>query len=82
MKVDVYKRPDSDGLFSYLLIPHQKPLPQEVTNTDWQMHERGADVEQDGRRHFTLQPDDAFVQISQKGYAITHLGDRAGDGAS
>jgi len=80
MKVDVYKRPDGEGLFSYLLIPHAKPLPGEVTNTDWQMHERDVDFERDGSRHFTLQPEDAFVQIGEKGYAITHLCDRAGDG--
>lgn len=82
MKVDVYKRPDSDGLFSYLVIPHEKALPDEVTNTDWQMHEHDVNFERDGKRHFTLQAEDAYKQISEKGYAITHLNERAGDGAS
>lgn len=54
MKVDVYKRPDGDGLFSYLVLPHEKPMPEEVTNTDWQLHEQNVDFERDGKRHFTL----------------------------
>ncbi|NUU01732.1 hypothetical protein HNO84_08980 [Herbaspirillum robiniae] len=82
MKVDVYKRPDSDGLFSYLVIPHEKPLPQEVTNTDWQMHEQDVNFERDGKRHFTLQAEDAYKQIGEKGYAITHINERARDGAT
>ncbi|MBO9535340.1 DUF6139 family protein [Herbaspirillum sp.] len=82
MKVDVYKRPDSDGLFSYLVIPHRHALPEEVTNTDWLVHEQDVDFERDGRRHFTLQPEDAFRQIGEKGYAITHLAERARDGAA
>ncbi|AKN66131.1 MULTISPECIES: DUF6139 family protein [Herbaspirillum] len=82
MKVDVYKRPDGAGLFSYLVIPHEKMLPDEVTNTDWQIHEQNVDFERDGKRHFTLQAEDAFMQIGEKGYAITHLAERSGDGAS
>ncbi|MFL9925948.1 DUF6139 family protein [Herbaspirillum lusitanum] len=81
MKVDVYKRPDTDGLYSYLVIPHEKPLPQEVTNTDWMMHEQDVNFEGNGngRKHFTLEPDDAFRQIGEKGYAISHLCDRSRD---
>ncbi|MAF03721.1 DUF6139 family protein [Herbaspirillum huttiense] len=82
MKVDVYKRPDGDGLFSYLVLPHEKPMPEEVTNTDWQLHEQNVDFERDGKRHFTLEPEDAFMQIGEKGYAITHLDQRSGDGAA
>ena len=82
MKVDVYKRPDTDGLFSYLVLPHQRAMPEEVTNTDWVIHERNVDFERDGKRHFTLHAEDAFLQIGEKGYAITHLNDRAGDGAA
>lgn len=82
MKVDVYKRPDSDGLFSYLLVPHEKPLPQEVANTDWLVHETDVNVERDGKPHFTLHAEDAFMQMGEKGYAITHLADRTRDGLS
>lgn len=82
MKVDVYKRPDGEGLFSYLVLPHAKPLPEEVTNTDWQLHEQNVDFERDGKRHFTLEAEDAFMQIGEKGYAITHLDQRSGDGAA
>ncbi|EIJ47898.1 hypothetical protein GWL_21390 [Herbaspirillum sp. GW103] len=82
MKVDVYKRPDGGGLFSYLVLPHEEALPPEVTNTDWQLHEQNVDFERDGKRHFTLEAEDAFMQIGEKGYAITHLNQRSGDGAA
>ncbi|MCP1573081.1 hypothetical protein RB25_11065 [Herbaspirillum rubrisubalbicans] len=82
MKVDVYKRPDGDGLFSYLVLPHEEALPDEVTNTDWQIHEQNVDFERDGKRHFTLEAEDAFMQIGEKGYAITHLNERSEDGAA
>lgn len=79
MKVDVYKRTESDNLCSYLIVPHQKPLPQEVANTDWLVHELNVDFERDGQPHFTLAPDDAFHQLGEKGYAISHLNDRTSD---
>nr|WP_034295203.1 DUF6139 family protein [Herbaspirillum sp. RV1423] len=80
MKVDVYKRAEDNNLCSYLVVPHQKPLPEEVVNTDWLVHELDVDFERDGGMHFTLDPEDAFHQIGEKGYAISHLGDRTIDG--
>ena len=82
MKVDVYKREEDNRLCSYLIVPHRQPVPQEVVSTDWLVHELDADFEQSGGVHFTLEPDDAFRQIDEKGYAITHLRDRSSDGAA
>ena len=79
MKVDVYKRTEDNDLCSYLVVPTAKPLPQEVVNTDWLVHELNVDFERDGSSHYTLDPDDAFHQIGEKGYAISHLGDRTSD---
>lgn len=76
MKVDIYKRMESPNLTSYLAVPQGKPLPQEVTNTDWQADERNIDLEEDTGPLFDLELDDAMAQISEKGYAITHLKDR------
>lgn len=79
MKVDVYKRMEGNNLCSYLIVPHRQVVPQEVVNTDWLVHELDVDFERGGGAHFTLEPDDAFLQIRDKGYAITHLGDRSSD---
>lgn len=79
MKVDVYKRNEDNHLCSYLIVPHQQAIPQEVVNTDWLVHERNVDFDNRGGAHFTLEPEDAFRQIGEKGYAITHLNDRCSD---
>jgi len=79
MKVDVYKRSEDSDLCSYLVVPTEKPLPQEVASTDWLVHELNVDFERDGKKHFTLNPEDAFHQIGEKGYAISHLDDRTKD---
>lgn len=76
MKVDIYRRTDSQDLISYLAVPQGKPLPQEVTNTEWQAAERNIDLEEDTGPLFNLELGDALVQIGEKGYAITRLRDR------
>ncbi len=79
MKVDVYKRSEGHNLCSYLIVPNQKTLPEEVANTDWLVHELNVDFEPGGKSRFTLKPDDAFDQLGEKGYAISHLDDRTSD---
>jgi hypothetical protein len=76
MKVDVYKRSEERNLCSYLIVPNQNVLPEEVANTDWQVHELNVDFERGSKPRFTLKPDDAFYQLGEKGYAISHLDDR------
>lgn len=76
MKVDIFKRMESQNRISYLAVPQGKPLPQEVTNTDWQAAERNIDLEEDTGSLFNLTLDDALAQIGEKGYAITHLQDQ------
>ncbi|MGV8898060.1 MAG: DUF6139 family protein [Burkholderiaceae bacterium] len=73
MKVDIYQRMESQNRTSYLTVPQGKPLPQEVTNTDWQITEHNIDLENDTSPVFNLTLDDALAQIDAKGYAITHL---------
>jgi hypothetical protein len=79
MKVDVYKRTEEHNLCSYLIVPSQQALPEEVVSIDWQVHELNVDFDHGDKRHFTLEPADAFFQIGEKGYAISHLGDRTSD---
>ena len=35
MRLDIYRRPDTDGSFSYLAVPESRNIPEEATNTDW-----------------------------------------------
>ncbi|NMM28416.1 MAG: hypothetical protein HHJ12_14260 [Glaciimonas sp.] len=76
MKVDIYQRMESQNRISYLAVPQGKPLPEEVTSTDWQAAEHNIELEEDTSPLFNLALKDALVQIGAKGYAITHLEDQ------
>ncbi|RXZ38619.1 hypothetical protein D9O50_03660 [Oxalobacteraceae bacterium CAVE-383] len=76
MKVDVYKRLDSGNLHSYMAVPTGQAIPEEATNTDWEIDRRNVDLEPGKTPQSSLKPDDALQQIDEKGYAITHLKDR------
>lgn len=76
MKVDVYKRPDSNGSngdFSYLAVPQGKPIPNEATNIDWETVNLNVDLDESHRSVADLEWEDAQEQINAKGYAITSL---------
>ena len=40
MRVDLYRRPEAGGQYSYLVVLAGKPIPEEANNTDWQLAER------------------------------------------
>lgn len=75
MRLDIYRRAEHDGIFSYLAVPEGKPIPQEAINTDWLPESMGLEVD-DGA---DLLPDFHIEQVRQqlgsKGYAITGLKD-------
>ncbi|HEY0844159.1 MAG TPA: DUF6139 family protein [Noviherbaspirillum sp.] len=73
MKVDVYKRPDQAGKFSYLAVPEGRPIPEEATNTDWETAEHNVDLDDDNEPVHGLTAADALAQISAKGYAISSV---------
>jgi hypothetical protein len=76
MKVDVYKRPEQQGLYSYLAVPEGRPIPNEATNTDWETAEHNIDLDPDNEPVLGLSADDAMEQISSKGYAISSSQDK------
>ena len=41
MRVDIFKREEASGIYSYLLIPEGKNIPGEATNTDWELDAKG-----------------------------------------
>lgn len=50
-----------------------KPIPEEATNTDWQILAQGLDVsdEEDAMPDYAIER--PFQQIGSKGYAITSM---------
>lgn len=73
MKVDVYKRPEQEGIFSYLAVPEGRPIPHEATNIDWETAEHNVDLDDDHEPVHGLSAQDAFEQINAKGYAISRV---------
>lgn len=70
MRVDIYKRPEIKGQFSYLAVPEGKHIPEEATGNDWAMVEQGLECEETkDLRAFSI--DQPLEQIEAKGYAIT-----------
>jgi hypothetical protein len=76
MKVDVYKRPEPEGVFSYLAVPEGRPIPNEATNIDWVTEQQNIDLDETHEPVLGLSYEDAQQQISTKGYAISHLTDK------
>jgi hypothetical protein len=76
MKVDVYKRPEQEGKFSYLAVPEGRPIPEEATNIDWETAEHNIDLDENNGPVHGLAADDALEQISTKGYAISSVRDK------
>lgn len=73
MRIDIYRRAEHAGHFSYLAVPEGKLIPEEVVNTDWEPADRSVDVE-DGATHLPdFAIDDPHTQIAAKGYAITSV---------
>jgi len=75
MRLDIYRRPEHDGIFSYLAVPEGKPIPQEAINTDWEPAQKALEVDDnaDGLPDFHIEQ--LSQQIGTKGYAITSLKD-------
>ena len=73
MRVDIYRRAEQDGKFSYLAVPEDKDIPNEATNTDWQVEARALEVEDEAASIPDYGIDKLSEQIAEKGYAVTAL---------
>jgi len=73
MKVDVYRRPEQPGHYSYLAVPEGRPIPNEATNIDWETALNNIDLDDSNEPVEGLSAQDAMKQISAKGYAISPL---------
>lgn len=71
MRLNIFRRAEQDGSYSYLAIPEGRTIPAEAVSSDWQADSWGIDVseETDYLEEFSIaQP---AQQIMSKGYAIT-----------
>lgn len=73
MRLDIYRRAEHDGKFSYLVVPETKNIPEEATNTDWEIEARAVEVEDDAQQLPDYDIQNLTGQLSEKGYAVTSL---------
>ena len=82
MKVDIYRRPEVQNKFTYLIVPAGQPIPHEAENWDWQARKQGVHVDETQDILHPFEIDHPRAQIEEKGYAITsvfHQVEAAGD---
>ncbi|QNP47308.1 DUF6139 family protein [Diaphorobacter aerolatus] len=73
MLVDVFRRPEAEGKFSHLAVPHNEPIPQEVTDWEWHDEARGIDLNEDLESWPEYGIEKPGEQLSKKRYAITSV---------
>ena len=73
MRVDIYRRAEHKGMFSYLAVPEGKRIPEEATNTDWEVEAERVEVDEAADELQRYRISTPLAQISAKGYAITSV---------
>lgn len=73
MRLDIYKRPENGGQFSYLAVPEGSQIPEEATNLEWEAAQRSIDFDEDEDKLTEYLIEEPLEQISSKGYAITSV---------
>ena len=73
MRVDIYRRPESAGIFSYLAVPEGRPIPDEAVNTDWEEEGSGVEAGEQAQMLIDYGIQVPVAQMEEKGYAITSL---------
>ena len=73
MRLDIYRRAENDGKFSYLAVPEQNNIPEEATNTDWLVEATAFEIDDDAETLPDYSIEHLSEQIAEKGYAVTAL---------
>ncbi|MDB5900976.1 MAG: hypothetical protein JWP41_4578, partial [Ramlibacter sp.] len=63
-------------------VPAGQPIPEEVTNIDWQARQQGVSVDETQRHLHPYEIDNARGQIEEKGYAITGVSHQVAAGGN
>jgi hypothetical protein len=71
MRLDIYRRAEQDGKFSYLAVPEARNIPEEATNTDWEVEARAIEVDDNASQIPDYDINNLCGQIAEKGYAVT-----------
>jgi hypothetical protein len=71
MRLDIYRRAEQDGKFSYLAVPETKNIPEEATNTDWEVEARAVEVDDGAQQLDKYDIQNLSGQLNEKGYAVT-----------
>ncbi len=71
MRVDIDRRPEAQGRFSYLAVPEGRVIPAEATDTEWTADLRGMEVGDQAELLADYGMPRPAVQLQEKGYAIT-----------
>ena len=73
MRLDIYRRAEQDGKFSYLAVPETRNIPEEATNTDWEVETRALEVDDNAQQLPDYAIENLPGQLGEKGYAVTSL---------
>ena len=73
MRVDIYRRAESNQQFSYLAVPAGRVIPEEATNTDWETEARAIEMGEKAEQVSQYEIPRPEQQIAEKGYAITSV---------
>ncbi|RJG10705.1 DUF6139 family protein [Massilia cavernae] len=73
MRLDIYRRPEQDGKFSYLAVPETRNIPEEATNTDWVVEARAVEVDDSANQIPEYAIAQLTEQLTEKGYAVTSV---------
>ncbi|MFC5547116.1 DUF6139 family protein [Massilia aerilata] len=71
MRLDIYRRAEQDGKFSYLAVPETRNIPEEATNTDWEVEARAVEVDDGAQQIDDYDIQNLTGQLAEKGYAVT-----------
>lgn len=80
MIVDIYRRPENLGYFSYLVVPAGEVIPNEAVNNDWEIEDKKFNLFADDMLE-DLTISDLETQIIEKGYAISNVNNKITLGA-
>lgn len=71
MRMDLYKRAEAGGRYSYLVVPEGRPIPEEANSIDWQIAGEGIEISDETQSLKDFSIEQPFSQLDSKGYAIT-----------
>lgn len=73
MRLDIYRRKENGGKYSYLAVPATRRIPEEANAIDWEKMPDGVDFDESAEALGEYLIDKPAEQIRAKGYAITSV---------